>query len=51
VFDIPSLRRTLAAGRDFTLRMNDVPQDRLSVRLSVAGFESWSEGAEVHLLP
>lgn len=51
VAGIPSLRRTLTAGRDFTLRMNDVPQDRLSVRLSVAGFESWSEGAEVHLLP
>jgi hypothetical protein len=33
------------------LRMNDVPQDRLSVRLSVAGFESWSERAEVYLLP
>jgi len=51
VTDIPSLRRTLTAGRDFTLRLTDVRQDRLLIRLSVDRFESWSERAEVYLLP
>jgi hypothetical protein len=51
VTDIPSLRRTLTAGRDFTLRLTDVRQDRSLIRLSVDRFESWSERAEVYLLP
>ncbi len=51
VAGIPSLRRTLTAGRDFTLKLNAVRQDRLSVRLSVDRFEIWSERAEVYVLP
>jgi len=50
VTEIPSARRTHTAGRDFTLKLNDVFADRLSLHLSVAGFESWSERAEIYLL-